>query len=549
MDSKGNVTGLRSLPRRQVVITMAGVMLAMFLSSLDQTIVGTAMPQIIADLGGFAHYTWITTAYLVTSTVVIPITGKLIDMYGRKSFYTVGLVVFVVGSVLCGFSQTMTQIIFFRGFQGIGAGIMIANAFTVVGDLFPPAERGKYQGFIAAVFGLSAVIGPTLGGFLTDSLSWHWIFFVNVPLGIIIIFLFIFFFPNIRPSLTKHQVDYPGLVTIVLTVVPAMLALSWAGVEYPWLSAPIIGMFIFSLAMGILFVIIESRSQEPIIPPSLFRNGIISLSIVVTFLTGIGMFGGIIFLPLFFQGVLDLSATASGTFLTPMMLGLVGGAFISGQLLSRAGGHYRIQGAIGVAIMAGGMALLSQMTMETTYTRAVTNIVVTGFGLGMTMPTYTIAVQNAVPYRILGVATSSVVFFRSIGGTIGLAVFGSVMTNRFAAEFIGHLPPAAKALIPQEQLNSLAHNPQALVSAEAQTALKNTLEQMGPSGATLYNEIIQVLHQALSTALSEIFWIGLGIVAVGLIASLFIREIPLRRQHGDSELAKGDQPPNGRGAS
>jgi EmrB/QacA subfamily drug resistance transporter len=333
--------GLRSLPRKKVMVTFAGVMLAMFLSSLDQTVVGTAMPRIISDLGGFSRYTWVTSVYIITSAVTIPITGKLTDMYGRKFFYIGGLVVFVLSSFLCGLSQTMTQIIIFRGVQGIGAGVMMANAFTVIGDIFPPAERGKYQGFMSGVFGLSSIIGPTLGGYLTDSLSWHWVFFVNIPLGILIIILFIIFFPNFRPDSLKHKIDYPGLSLLILTVVPAMLALSWGGVEYPWSSVQIVGMFIFSAVMLALFIFVESRSQEPIIPLSLFKNRVVAISELVIFFTAFGMFGGIIFVPLFFQGVLGATATTSGSFLTPMMLGNVAGSFISGQLLSRAGGHYK----------------------------------------------------------------------------------------------------------------------------------------------------------------------------------------------------------------
>jgi EmrB/QacA subfamily drug resistance transporter len=391
------IVGIRSLTRQQVVITMAGAMLAMFLASLDQTVVGTAMPRIITDLSGFTHYTWVTTAYLVASTVTLPITGKLTDMYGRKWFYTCGIGIFVIGSLLSGLSQSMTQLIIFRGFQGIGAGIIMAIAFIIIGDLFPPSERGKYQGLMTGVFGISSVIGPTLGGFITDNLSWHWVFFINIPLGIIIIGLFIFFFPNFRPDNLKHKIDYPGVVTMILAVVPVMLALSWGGVDYPWISVLIIGMFVFSAVMIALFLIIESISEEPLIPLWIFKNRIVSVSSVVIFITGFGMFGSIIFVPLYFQGVLGLSATASGSFLTPMMLGVVAGSIISGQVLSRTGGHYRIQGMVGLAIMALGMGLLSGMTVESSYARAVFDISLTGFGMGIAIPIFVIAVQNAVP--------------------------------------------------------------------------------------------------------------------------------------------------------
>ena len=523
--------GISSLPRRQIIITLAGVLLAMFLSSLDQTVVGTAMPRIIVDLGGFTQYTWVTTAYIITSTIAIPITGKLTDMYGRKWFYVGGLIVFMAGSLLCGFSSNMMQLIFFRGFQGIGAGIMMANAFTVIGDIFPPAERGKYQGLIAGVFGLSSIIGPTLGGYITDTLSWHWVFFVNIPLGVLIMGLFIFFFPHLKPDELKHKIDYLGIVTLIFAVVPILLALTWGGVEYPWRSAQIIGLFAFSAVMIPLFIVLESRAAEPIIPMWLFKNRIIAVSVFIIFITGVGMFGGIIFIPLFFQGVLGQSATNSGTFLTPMMLGLVAGSIISGQLLSRAGGHYRLQGMVGLGIMALGMLMLSRMSPETSNARAITNIVVTGFGLGVTMPLYVLAVQNAIPYSALGAATSSAAFFRSIGGAFGLAIFGSIMNNRFASEFMGGLPVQAKNVIPPQQLDSLMHNPQALFSLNATDQLKSFFEQLGPQGATLFDQVMHTLKSALNSGITEVFFIALILVAVGWVVNFFLKEIPLRKHY------------------
>ncbi len=519
------------MPQRQVQITFAGVLLAMFLSSLDQTIVGVAMPRIIADLGGFTHYTWVTTAYVIASTVAVPITGKLIDMYGRKVLYIIGLVIFTVFSLLCGLSQTMTQIIIFRGIQGVGGGIMMANAFTVIGDLFPPGDRGKYQGLISASFGLSAVIGPALGGFLTDLLSWHWVFLINIPLGLAIIGLFIVFFPHLRPENMKRKVDYAGVVLLMLTVVTLMLALSWGGVDYPWASVPIITMLIFSVVMGVVFVIVEHRSEHPILPLSLFRNRIVAISEVVVFFTGVAMFGTIIFVPLFFQGVLGASASVSGGFLTPMMLGMVLGSFLSGQLLSRTGGHYRFQGAIGICIMAVGTFLLSLMTAKTSYAIAVVSIIIAGFGLGATMPLYVIAVQNTVPYEMLGVATSSIAFFRSIGGAMGLAVFGSVLNNRFAIEFMNGVPATIKATVPMDRLELLLRNPQALVSPEAQDQLKGMFALLGTQGAAIYEQVMTTLRQALSSALSLVFLIAFAVLIIAFVMNFFITEIPLRKGH------------------
>lgn len=516
-----------------MLITLAGVLLAMFLSSLDQTVVGTAMPRIVVDLGGFTQYTWVTTAYIITSTIAIPITGKLTDMYGRKWFYIGGLAVFMAGSLLCGLSQNMIQLIFFRGFQGIGAGIMMANAFTVIGDIFPPAERGKYQGLIAGTFGLSSIIGPTLGGYITDTLSWHWVFFINIPLGVIIIILFVLFFPHLKPDQLRHKIDYLGITTLILAVVPMLIALTWGGVEYPWGSPRIIGMFVFSAAMIPLFILFERRAEEPIIPLWIFQKSIVSVSIFIIFITGFGMFGAIIFIPLFFQGVLGQSATNSGTFLTPMMLGMIAGSIISGQLLSRAGGHYRLQGMVGLGIMALGLWLLSRMSAETSNTTAITNIVVTGFGLGITMPLYVVAVQNTVPYSVLGTATSSAAFFRSLGGAFGLTIFGSIMNNRFASEFMAGLTSQIKAIVPANQLDSLVHNPQALFSTNAMDQLKSGFEQLGPQGATLFNQLIQTLKSALNSGITEVFFIAMLLVAAGWVANLFLKEIPLRKHYGE----------------
>jgi EmrB/QacA subfamily drug resistance transporter len=524
------IIGLRSLPRRQVIITLVGVLMALFLSSLDQTVVSTAMPRIIADLGGFSHYTWLTTVYLVTSTVMLPITGKLTDMYGRKHFYTAGLIIFVVGSLLSGLSQNMLQIIIFRGFQGIGGGIMLANAFAVIGDLFPPAQRGKYQGIVSAVFGISAIIGPALGGYITEAFSWHWIFYVNIPLGIVNILLFVFFFPNFRPDNIKHKIDYPGITAIVFSVIPLLMALSFGGIDFSWFSPQIIAMFAVSLIAIVLLPWIERRSREPIIPLEIFRNPIVVISTPIVFLTGIAMFGGIIFVPLYFQGVLGLSPGTSGSYLTPMTLGQVVGSFVSGQLLSRAGGHYRIQGTIGLGLMCVGVFLLSRLTPQSAYLFAMIGIILTGFGLGMTFPLYTIAIQNEVPYNILGAASSMVPFFRFMGGAVGLAIFGSIMTNRFATEFLTRIPESVKGVITPEVLSSFMNNLLAMVPG-AQSQLQSLFTQFGAQGNDLYQQTLTALHQSLDVSLTMVFFIVFLLTAATFVINLFIKEVPLRSQH------------------
>ena len=348
----------KALPRRQIVFTMAGLMLALFLAALDQTVVGTAIPRIVADLGGFDRFTWVTTAYLVASVTAVPIVGRLSDLYGRKVFFLGAIIVFLVGSVLAGASQTMNQLIIFRAVQGIGGGSIMALSFVSVGDLFPPAERGKYQGMVAGVFGLSSVIGPTLGGFITDSLSWNWVFYINLPLSVPIIALFIRFFPNIKPVKTTHHLDYLGMVLLALVVVPLLVGLSLGGIQYEWVSPQILGVLVFACLMIVAFIVVERRAAEPIMPLSIYSNRIVTISLIATFATGFGMFGAIVFVPLFFQGVLGASATSSGSFLTPMMLSMVVAAAVSGQTLSRFGGHYRTQGLIGIGIMILGMVLI-----------------------------------------------------------------------------------------------------------------------------------------------------------------------------------------------
>jgi EmrB/QacA subfamily drug resistance transporter len=528
---KPTVSRLGDLPRQQVIVTFIGVLFAVFLGALDQTIVATAMPDIVTDLGGFSHYTFITTAYLITSTVFIPVTGRLVDVFGRKWFYTAGIAIFVLGSLLSGLSHTLTELIIYRAFQGIGAGIMIANAFVVIGDLFPPAQRGRYQSYISVIFGLASVIGPLLGGYITDTISWNWIFFINVPLGIIVIILFVFYFPSLRPAAATERVDYPGIVLLMLTTVPLMLALSWAEVEYPWFSPEIIGMLVFSLIMALAFYIVERRNPEPVLPLRFFTDRTVSVSMAVSLFTGFAMFGAIIFIPLYFQGVLGLSATSSGSFLTPMMLGVVAGSLTAGQLLSRGGGHYKVLGIVGLAVMSVGMALLFTLTTNTSYAIAVLYIVVAGLGLGVTFPLYPVIVQNVVPYKSMGVVVSSIPFNRFLGGAFGLAILGSILTTRFAADFLNRIPEAVKQVVPPDRLSALAHNPQALISLQAQNDLKAALAPLGSEAGPLFNQILQSLRQSLTSALTEIFIISFAMTVVAFLIHLLIKEIPLRRQH------------------
>lgn len=522
-----------SLPRRQVVTALVGTMLSMFLGSLYMTITATAMPRIITDLGGFSQYTWVFTSYIITESISVPLTGKLSDMYGRKWFFVIGMAIFVLGSFLSGISQTMSQLIIFRALQGVGFGIMSALSFIVIADIFPPEERGKYGGLMATVFGVSTLIGPTLGGYLTDYLSWRWCFFATMPIGIIIIILFIFLFPQIRIGQKKHRVDYTGAMIMILAIATLILALTWGGVNYAWNSLTILGMFVFSVVMFVVFILIELRAEEPIIPMGLFRNRVVLVSTMAVLLHGAVFFPGVTFVPLYFQGVMGTSATQSGSFLTPMMLGAAIGSLISGQFLSRAGGHYRLQGTIGFIIMSVGFFLLSRMTPETSYASAIMNIVLVGLGAGVLMPVHIIAVQNTVPYSVMGTATSLVTLLRPLGGVFGLAVVGSVLNNRFGSEFLSNLSSGVKAVISPEKLASIVDNPQALVNPEAKLQLQSLFEGMGTQGTALFEQLMSTLQGALNSALVQVFAVFLIVTIVALIVNFFLKGIPSYRDKRD----------------
>ena len=505
-----------SLPRSQVIITLVCVMLAMFLAALDQTIVSTATPRIIADLGGFDKYTWITTGYMVASTTAAPIVGKLSDIYGRKWIFIGSVFVFMVGSVLCGFSENMTQLIIFRIIQGIGGGTIMAVTFISIADLFPPSDRGKYIGLLAACFGLASVIGPTLGGFLTDTFSWKWIFFVNVPLAGPVVFLLARFFPD-TPGESKEenrQIDYLGICLLIVGVVLLLVGLSLGGVQYEWTSLYVVGPIVTGLISLIILVIVETKTYNPILPLNLFKERMVTIGLILSLLTGFAMFGAIIFVPLYFQGVLAFSATSSGTFLTPMMLGIVFGAAISGQILSRTGGYFRIQGLVGVALMAVGVFLFSTLDSTSDYPRAVSYIILLGFGLGSTFPTFTIAVQNFSPPSAIGAATSFIQFLRTFGGLVGLSLLGSLMSHRFVANLDRAVENSAVP-ISNDVLDELKTNPRVLVDPEAQMSIVS---------AEMPGDILAVLRNSLSEAIGDVFSVCVAVLLVSFFITMLLNK-------------------------
>jgi len=518
-----------ALPRRDLVLTVGGLMLGLLLAALDQTIVGTAMPRIVAELQGFQHYAWVTTAYLLTSTAVVPISGKLSDMYGRKVFLIGSAAMFVLTSALCGLSQDMTQLIVFRGLQGLAGGVLTSTVFTVISQIFPPAERGRIQGVFSGIFGLASIVGPLLGGYLTDNLSWRWVFYVNLPVGLIALTVLWFSFPNIRPVVRERRIDYLGAVTLVAGVVPLLLALSWGGNDYPWDSPTILGLFALAAVMLVTFVWIESRAVEPIIPLSLFRNRIVSVSVLALMLMAIGMFGTILFIPLFIQGVIGTTATQSGTVMMPMMVVMITSSIVGGQIISRTG-RYKIIGLYGMTVMTLGMFLLSGMGPDTDYLTAVRNMMIVGLGLGPTMPVFTLAAQNAVKMSQLGVVTSLTQFARSIGSTLGVAIFGTILTNRFAPAVLAALPPGVKAALPADRLAQFL-NPQALLNPQAAEIMRQQLLALGPQGAQIYETLLQAIKLALVSALHDVFLLGAVLSACGVVTVMFLKELPLRKSY------------------
>ncbi len=513
------------IDRRAQFATLGAVMLGMLLSSLDQTIVGTALPKIVGELNGLDRYSWVVTGYLVASTAGIPIFGKLSDIFGRKWLFLGGIGLFLAGSMLSGLSQSMDQLILFRALQGVGAGAMMPIAQAIIGDIFTPAERGKYQGLLMAVFGLATIVGPTVGGYITDNLSWRWVFYVNVPFAIAAMAVVLAVLPSHTALHKRTTIDWLGSGALIASVVPLLIALSWGGTTYPWLSPEIVGLLGAAVLFGIAFLVIEARAPEATIPLDLFRNRIFAASAIITFLTSMGMFGAILYVPLFVQAALGQTATNSGVILEPMMIGVIVVSIISGWLLSRTG-RYKVLAIVGTAVITLGMYLLGQMTAATDNATLVRNMIVLGVGLGTSMALFTIIVQNAFPIERLGVVTAALAFFRSIGGAVGVALLGSVMTNHMTSALqsgVASLPPAV-----QSGVGSLAGNPQALLDPSAQQQLQAQLQALGPGAQQIALQVAAMLRNAVAGAVSEVFLIGAALTAIALVASFFLQEIPLR---------------------
>ncbi len=484
---------------QRVRLIFGALLLVLLLASLDQTIVSTALPTIVGDLGGIQHLSWVVTAYLLASTVSGPLYGKLGDLYGRKQLLQIAIVIFLVGSALCGIAQNMTELIAFRALQGLGGGGLIVTTIAVVGDIIPPRERGRYQGFFGAVFGVSTVIGPLLGGFFVDNLSWRWIFYVNVPIGALAFAVIGAVFHS-SATQVRHRVDYLGAGVLAGGLSAIVLFTSLGGTTYAWGSTPIVLMIVAGVVLLALFPLVEARATEPILPLELFRNRIFTVTSAVGFIVGLALFGSVTYLPLYLQVVKGQSPTASGLQLTPLMAGVLVTSILSGNLISKFG-RYKPFPIAGTALMTAGLYLLSRLAVATPTWVAAAYMVILGLGLGMVMQVLVLAAQNAVDYRFLGVATSGSTLFRQVGGSIGVSVFGAIFANKLGHELAARLPQGAHV--------PTAANPAAV-------------DQLPPAIHRPYIE-------AFATSLRPVFLAATGIAFLAFLLTWLLREVPLRQ--------------------
>lgn len=511
-------TGLDRSARRVFI----GLMLGMLVASLSQTVVGPAMPRIVAELGGMEHYSWLATAAMLVSAVSVPIVGKVSDLYGRRGFYIGGLVVFMLGSVMAGLAQSFWFLVAARAVQGLGMGTLMPLSQTIIGDIIPPRQRGKYQGLMGAVFGLSSVVGPLVGGLVTDHLGWRWLFFVTLPLGVVALvaigrFLHL---PHVRREV---RIDYAGMATMTVALVSLLLATSFGGTTYPWGSAQILGLYAVGLVFLAVFLLIETRAAEPVLPLRLFRSSVFSLSNVANFAIAMLMFGAIIYIPVYAQGVLGVSATDSGTILIPMMLAMIGTSIVSGLLIARTG-RYKAITLVGLVVLVTGSWLLTLMGYGSSRTQLTLAMAVFGVGLGATMQVYTLLIQNGVRQRDLGVATAASQLFRNVGSTVGVALFGTLMTTRLTTTIPAHLPPELRGSAALQGGGGIGSvlDPAAL--------------------AALPPVVADAIRQGLADALHTVFVTAVPLAVVALLVTLLIRPHPLRETLHDTEPAESAEP-------
>jgi len=517
MSNKNNVTP-KSLTHKEIMFVLSGLMVGMLLAALDQTIVSTALKRIVEDFNGLEHYTWVVTAYLLTSTASTPLYGKISDLYGRRPVFQFAIITFLIGSFAAGAATSMTQLIAFRAIQGLGAGGLMSLTFVIIGDIISPRERGKYQGYFGGVWGLSSVAGPLLGGYFSDHAQilgvtgWRWIFYINLPFGIaaLIITSISLHIPKVK---REHSIDYLGALLLVGGVSSLLLGISVYGPQDGWKTSKTITALVIALVLVLLFIFQESRAKEPILPLALFKNHTFSVTSFMAFIIGAGMFGAIVMLPLYLQVVKGDSATSAGLKLIPFMIGIVSMSITSGKLISKHG-HYKRYPIIGLALMTIGIAMLSTLTETTAFWMLAIYAVLIGAGLGFSMQTIVIALQNSVEFKDMGVATSANTFFRSIGATIGVALFGTVYASRLTHS------------LPIEIEKLKASNPAALVGAtpEKFAALKENTAVL----KTFTPELQAGIVHAFVNSFHVVFLTAVPVTVIGFLVAFMLRETPLR---------------------
>jgi EmrB/QacA subfamily drug resistance transporter len=497
------------------------MMLATLLAALDQTVVATALPQIVTDLHGFRDLSWVVSSFLVAATVTVPLYGKLSDLYGRRRMFVVAISIFLVGSALCGAAQSMGQLIAFRAIQGVGAGGLLPLSQAAIADLFSPRERGRYQGYIGSMWATAAVAGPLLGGTLTDAASWRWIFFINLPLGAIALVVVL---RTMRAPATvrAHTIDYLGAAVLSVAITCLLLACTWGGTTYPWDSAQVLVTGLGGLVLAVVFVAIERRVAEPLLPLALFRDRIFSVSTAGGFVVGAIIFAVSIYVPVFSQGVQEISATSSGVVLIPFSLGWVAAATVTGQLISRTG-RYRPFPIVGSVFTLGGLTLLTLLAEGSPPVAVAGILVITGIGMGMTFQPYIIATQNAVEVSNLGIATATIQFFRSMGGSLAVAALGTLLANRLATELQARLGAAGAARVDTDRL-------------------------LG-GGASVPGGLSAGVQAALADALHSVFLAAVPLGLVALLLAVALPELPLRTWSGRDAGAGDGAAGEGEGAS